>query len=84
MEKQEIISRFKKSEKDRGSASVQVALLTTKIKELSKHFQIHKKDFHSMTGLIKMVSRRKKLLSYVKRKNQQSYLKLIKDLSLRK
>ncbi|MCY4321021.1 MAG: 30S ribosomal protein S15 [Bdellovibrionaceae bacterium] len=83
-EKQDIIKGFQKNSQDTGSSSVQVALLTDKIKELTKHFKIHKKDFHSMRGLIKMVSRRKKLLSYIKKKDQTSYHKVVKDLSLRK
>lgn len=83
-EKLEIISRFKKSPADRGSAPVQVALLTAKITELTKHFSFHKKDFHSMRGLMKMVSRRKKLLSYMKRKEPEGYKKIVKELSLRK
>ena len=82
--KQKIIDQFKQKGSDTGSGPVQVALLTEKIKDLTKHFQTHKKDKHSMRGLMKMVSRRKKLLSYIKRKNQESYLKTIKDLSLRK
>ena len=75
---------FQKSPKDTGSPSVQVALLTHKIKELTKHFKVHKKDFHSMRGLMKMVSQRKKFLSYIKKKDQGLYQKLVKDLSLRK
>lgn len=82
--KQEVINKFKKSRNDTGSAPAQVALLTAKITELTKHFNIHKKDFHSMRGLMKMVSQRKKLLSYIKRKDQENYQKIIKDLSLRK
>ena len=84
IDKQKIVDQFKKTPSDTGSAQVQVALLTGKIKELTKHFQIHKKDFHSMRGLMKMVSRRKSLLSYMKRKDKENYLKTIKDLSLRK
>ena len=82
--KQEVSDRFKRSSEDTGSAPVQVALLTAKITELTKHFSLHKKDFHSMRGLMQMVSRRKKLLSYMKRKDQESYQKIVKDLSLRK
>ena len=82
--KQEIKSRFKKSSKDTGSAPVQIALLTAKITDLTRHFKAHKKDFHSMRGLMKMVSRRKKLLSYIKRKDQANYQYLLKELSLRK
>lgn len=84
IKKQEVVDQFKKTSTDTGSAQVQVALLTAKIKDLTKHFSIHKKDFHSMRGLMQMVSRRKKFLSYMKRKEQENYKKIIKDLSLRK
>ena len=80
----DIINKFKVSPSDTGSAPVQIALLTNKIKELTKHFKIHKKDFHSMRGLMKAVSQRKKLLLYVKQKNQSTYQKVVKELSLRK
>ena len=82
--KQEIIDKFKISPKDKGGAPVQIALLTAKIKDLSRHFSLHKKDFHSMRGLMKKVSQRKKLLSYIKRKNKSSYEQIVKSLSLRK
>lgn len=78
------ISKFQKSSEDTGSAPVQVALLTKKIVDLTRHFDIHKKDFHSMRGLMKMVSQRKKLLNYLKSKDLPSYQKVVKDLSLRK
>lgn len=81
---QENIKKYQKSTNDTGSASVQVALLTAKIKELTKHFSIHKKDFHSMRGLMQMVSQRKKMMSYLKRKDQDSYQTVVKELSLRK
>lgn len=82
--KAEVISKYKKSDNDTGSSQVQVALLTTKIKELTEHFKIHKKDYHSTRGLIKMVSRRKKMLSYLKNTEINSYKQIIKDLGLRK
>lgn len=82
--KQEIIKNHQKTMADTGSAPVQAALLTAKIAELTRHFQIHKKDFHSMRGLMKMVSRRKKVLSYLKRKDRENYQKIVKELSLRK
>lgn len=82
--KQEIIDQYKITSKDTGSASVQAALLTAKIVELTKHFKVHKKDFHSMRGLMKMVSQRKKILSYLKRKNLEGYQAIVKALSLRK
>ena len=83
-EKQQALKSFQKTPQDTGNPAVQVAFLTHKIKELTKHFKIHKKDFHSMGGLMKMVSQRKKLLSYIKRKNQNIYQKVVKELSLRK
>ena len=78
------IKAFQKSPKDKGSAPVQAVLLTQKIKDLTKHFKSHKKDFHSMRGLMKMVSRRKKLLAYLKRTDRETWDKLISALSLRK
>ena len=84
IKKQEVVDRFKTTKADTGSTPVQVALLTAKITELTKHFKIHKKDFHSMRGLMQMVSRRKKLLSYIKRKDQENYQTIVKELSLRK
>ena len=71
-------------EKDTGSSEVQIAILTKKIENLSKHFKKFKKDKHSTIGLSKSVNRRKKLLSYLKRKKPDSYEKIIKQLSLRK
>lgn len=83
-EKGQTIKSFQISTKDTGSSPVQIALLTEKIKELTGHFKTHKKDFHSMRGLMKMVSRRKKLLAYLKRKDLSSYKSLIDRLNLRK
>ena len=70
--------------KDVGSAEVQVGLLTDKITKLAEHFKKFKKDKHSKMGLTKSVNRRKKLLAYLKRKNLESYTKVIKQLNLRK
>ena len=70
--------------KDVGSMEVQVGLLTEKITKLSDHFKKFKKDKHSTMGLTKSVNRRKKLLAYLKRKNPESYSKVIKQLNLRK
>ncbi|MDC6482135.1 30S ribosomal protein S15 [Pelagibacteraceae bacterium] len=70
--------------KDVGSAEVQVGLLTDKITRLSEHFKKFKKDKHSTVGLTKSVNRRKKLLAYLKKKNPDSYNKVIKQLNLRK
>ena len=70
--------------KDVGSTEIQIGLLTDKITKLSDHFKKFKKDKHSTVGLSKSVNKRKKLLSYLKRKNPESYDKLIKKLNLRK
>ena len=83
-EKKEIVKDFGKKDKDTGSTEVQVALLTKKINELSEHFKIHKKDHHSRRGLLGMINNRRKLLKYLKGKNEEGYQALIKKLGLRK
>ena len=83
-EKKEIVKDFGKNNTDTGSTEVQVALLTKKINELSEHFKIHKKDRHSRRGLLGMINNRRKLLKYLKGKNEEGYQKLIKKLGLRK
>ena len=83
-QKKEIIKDFGKNNTDTGSTEVQVALLTKKINELGEHFKIHKKDHHSRRGLLGMVNNRRKLLKYLKRKNEEGYHELIKKLGLRK
>lgn len=82
--KQEIIKQYQRAEGDSGSPEVQVALLTARINDLTEHFKTHSKDFHSRRGLLMMVSRRRKLLDYLKRTNVESYRKLIDSLGLRK
>ena len=82
--KQEIIKQYQRAEGDSGSPEVQVALLTARINGLTEHFKTHSKDFHSRRGLLMMVSRRRKLLDYLKRTNVESYRKLIDSLGLRK
>lgn len=82
--KQEIIKQYQRAEGDSGSPEVQVALLTARINGLTEHFKTHSKDFHSRRGLLMMVSRRRKLLDYLKRTNIESYRKLIDSLGLRK
>ena len=82
--KQEIIKQYLRAEGDSGSPEVQVALLTARINGLTEHFKTHSKDFHSRRGLLMMVSRRRKLLDYLKRTNVESYRKLIDSLGLRK
>ena len=83
-EKKEIVKGFGKNNTDTGSTEVQVALLTKKINELSEHFKIHKKDHHSRRGLLGMINNRRKLLQYLKDKNEEGYKELIKKLGLRK
>jgi small subunit ribosomal protein S15 len=82
--KSEIIRTFKRSEADTGSPEVQVALLTERIVTLTEHFKVHKKDHHSRRGLIALVSLRRRLLDYVKRKDRARYQSLIVRLGLRK
>lgn len=69
---------------DTGSPEVQVALLTARINGLTEHFKVHKKDFHSRTGLLKLVGQRRKILNYMKNKDIQRYRALIEKLGLRK
>ena len=83
-EKQEIIKAYATHEGDTGSPEVQVAVLTTRINELTEHLKTHKKDHHSRRGLLKMVSQRRKLLDYLKGSNADSYRTLIERLGLRK
>lgn len=83
-DKARVIEEFKLGEADTGSPEVQVALLTHRITYLTEHFKVHKKDFHSRTGLLKLVGQRRKLLNYLKRKDIQRYRDLIARLGLRK
>ena len=82
-EKANIVNEYKRNEGDTGSPEVQIALLTENINKLQNHFKSHKKDHHSRTGLIRMVNLRRKLLSYLKKKNSESYKELVKKLNLR-
>ena len=81
--KQEVIEKFQKKEGDTGSAEVQIAMLTTKIRELTEHLKIHSKDFQARRGLLMMVGKRKRLLQYLKNKNIEGYRALIKELEIR-
>lgn len=83
-QKEQIIKRFQRGSMDTGSSEVQIALLTFRIRELTEHFKTHKKDEHSRMGLVKLVNRRKKLLSYLRETSPEVYTKLIGDLELRK
>jgi small subunit ribosomal protein S15 len=82
--KQEIIDKFATHKGDTGSSDVQVAILTARINSLGEHLNTHVKDFHSRRGLLSMVSRRRKLLDYLKRTDRERYAKLIKELNLRR
>lgn len=83
-QKAEILTNFRTHEKDTGSPEVQVALITTRINELNEHFKVHRKDFHSKRGLMKLIGQRRRLLNYVKGKSESRYQELIKSLGLRK
>lgn len=82
--KEDLIKKYQLHDKDRGSAPVQIAILTARINDLRDHFDVHKQDHHSRQGLLKMVGRRRRLLEYVKRKDIERYRELIKDLGLRR
>ena len=82
--KQKLAKEFGKDEKDVGSAEVQVAFLTERIRSLESHFESHKKDNHSRRGLIKMVSTRRKLLKYLMRRDYDKYQNLINELGIRR
>ncbi len=83
-EKQAIFKRFGRFERDTGSTPSQVALLTYHIQKLTQHFKVHKRDKHGKRGLTNLVSRRRKLLSYLHRTQPQKYAELIKALGLRR
>jgi small subunit ribosomal protein S15 len=82
--KQDIVGKHGKHGKDTGSAHVQVALLTTRINELTEHLRTHSKDHHSRRGLLKLVGRRRRLLDYLQRRDLEGYRALIKELGLRR
>ena len=82
--KRQTIEEFRQQEGDTGSPEVQVALLTKRINELSGHFKTHAKDHHSRRGLLKIVSQRRRLLDYLKRKDLNRYVALIGRLGLRR
>jgi len=82
--KSTLIKQFQQHQNDTGSAPVQIAVLTQRINSLSGHFKAHKKDVHSRHGLLKMVSRRRRLLEYLKRHDEASYRQVLEALDLRK
>ena len=80
----EIVTKYRTHEVDTGSSPVQVALMTARINELTEHLRRHKKDFASRRGLLKLVGQRSALLRYLRRTDEDSYRKLIRELGLRK
>lgn len=82
--KSQIVKKFKRSDLDTGSSEVQVALLTSKINELTSHFSTHKKDHHGRRGLVAAVNQRRKLLDYLRRTDTKKYEELLKQLDIRK
>ena len=83
-EKTDIIKKYRKDENDTGSIEVQVALLTKRIDDLNEHLKVHKHDYHSNRGLLKMVGKRKSLLNYLAKNDVQRYRALVNKLGLRK
>lgn len=83
-DKARLVGDYQRAKGDTGSSEVQVALLTARINQLTDHFKTHGKDFHSRRGLLRLVSRRRKLLDYLKRSNNDSYRQLLDRLGLRK
>lgn len=84
VKKQKLITEYMEHPKDTGSAAVQVALLTERINQLGGHFKVHKKDHHSRRGLLSLVGRRRRLLSYLKKEDSKKYQEVIDKLNLRK
>lgn len=82
--KKEIIDQFQVNEKDTGSPEVQIALLSNRIRYLTEHFKVHKKDHHSRRGLLKLVGQRRRLLNYLKKRDAERYRTVIKELGIRK
>lgn len=83
-QKAEIVKEFGRGENDTGSPEVQIALLTKNLAELQDHFKAHKKDHHSRRGLLRMVSQRRKLLDYLKKKDQSRYVAIVEKLGIRR
>lgn len=82
--KADVVSKYRVHETDTGSPEVQIALLTERIRQLTEHFKVHQKDHHSRRGLLMLVSQRRRLLDYLRKRNLDSYRKLIQELGIRK
>ena len=83
-QKTKLVGEFGRDDADTGSSEVQIALLTNRIAQMTEHMQLHPKDYASRRGLLRMVSRRRRLLDYVKRHNPELYIDLLKRLEIRK
>ncbi|MFA6963241.1 MAG: 30S ribosomal protein S15 [Patescibacteria group bacterium] len=84
VQKEDLVKKYQTHDNDTGSTEVQVAILTKKISDLTKHLKEHKKDFDSRRGLLMMVGKRRRLLNYLKKKNEADYIKVITDLNLKR
>ena len=82
-DKKKYVERFGKGSNDTGAPEVQIAILTHRIRELTEHVKLHKKDHHTRRGLVMLVAKRKKMMKYLMRSNSESYVSLIKELSIR-
>ena len=82
-DKKKYVDQFGQSSNDTGAPEVQIAILTHRIRELTEHVKLHKKDHHTRRGLVMLVAKRKKMMKYLMRSNSDSYLNLIKELSIR-
>ena len=82
-EKKKYVEQFGKDSNDTGASEVQIAILTHRIRELTEHVKVHKKDHHTRRGLVMLVAKRKKMMKYLMRSNSASYLNVIKELSIR-
>lgn len=83
-QKDELVKKYARNEKDTGSAEVQIAILSEEIKELTEHLKVHKHDFHSRRGLLKKIGQRRNMLNYLAKKDVQRYRDVISKLGLRK
>ena len=83
-QRDDLIKKYQSHQNDTGSTEVQVAILTKKVADLTKHLKEHKKDFDSRRGLLMMVGKRRRLLNYLKKSNEENYAKIIADLGLKK
>lgn len=81
--KAKVVAQFRKALGDTGSPEVQIALLTSRINMLTEHLRTHKKDFHSRRGLFSMVTKRRRLMAYLKRKDAATYARIVQELGLR-